>query len=86
MTIRDLKDIIKDMSDDMEVNVGINELLEAEVKYVDSDKKEITLWMHLNKDKLDEVVKLDRGDYGDNQSKVKLSAADELYLVVKELK
>lgn len=82
MTIRDLKNIIKDMSDDMEVNVGINEMLEAEVKYVDNDKEEITLWMHLNRDKLDDVVKLDRGDYGDNQSKVKLLAADGLYLMI----
>ena len=61
MIIRELKDKY-----DREVNVDINELLEVEIRYIDSDEKEVTLWMCLNKDKLNEAVKLDRGAYREN--------------------
>ena len=61
MIIRELKDKY-----DREVNVDINELLEVEIRYIDSDEKEVTLWMYLNKDKLNEAVKLDRGAYREN--------------------
>ena len=45
------------------LDVDINELLEVEIRYIDSDEKEVTLLIHLNKDKLNEVIKLDQGNY-----------------------
>ena len=65
MIIRGLEDIIM-IQYDKEVNVDINELLEVEIRYIDSDEKEVTLWMCMNKDKLNEAVKLDRGEYREN--------------------
>ena len=56
MIIRESKDTIKIIK---KLNVDINELLEA----IDGDEKEVILQMHLNKDKLNEVMKLDQGDY-----------------------
>ena len=38
------------------LDVDINELLEVEIRYIDSDEKEVTLLIHLNKDKLNEVI------------------------------
>lgn len=60
--IRELKDIIM-IQYDREVNVDINELLEVEIRYIDSNEKEVILRMYLNKDKLNGVMKLDQGDY-----------------------
>lgn len=50
MIIRELKDITIMIQDDKKSNVDVNELLEAEIRYIDSDEKEVTLWIHLNKD------------------------------------
>ena len=57
------------IQDDKKSNVDINELLEVEIRYIDSGEKEVTLWIHLNKDKLNEAMKLDQGDI--ERSKVK---------------